>query len=50
MAVRTLFERFDLGKPSHTNSATFLTIVQTAFDPPSPRFEHVCLKDFLKIA
>ena len=35
-----------LGKPSSTNSAVCLNIVQTAFDPPPPRFEHVCCKFF----
>ena len=35
-----------LGKPSCANSAVFLNIVQTAFDPPLPRFEHVCCKFF----
>ena len=35
-----------LGKPTLVNSAVFFNIVQTAFDPPSPRFEHVCCNDF----
>ena len=26
----------ELGKPTYTNSAVFLNIVQTAFDPPPP--------------
>ena len=38
-------EAFNEG-PSLVNSAVFFNIVQTAFDPPPPRFEHVCCKFF----
>ena len=31
---------WDLGKPSWEKSAVFLNIVQKAFDPPPPSFEH----------
>ena len=31
-----------LGKPCRKKSAVFLNIVQKAFDPPHPSFEHVC--------
>ena len=34
-------------KGSHTSpTAQFFNIVQTAFDSPPPRFEHVCCKFF----
>ena len=37
--------RYHLGVPPVTKSAVFLNIVQTAVDPPPPRFEH-CGADF----
>ena len=32
--------QWSLGEPTATRSAVFLNIVQKAFDPPPPRFEH----------
>ena len=42
--ILQIWEKFDLfreiGKPSGKKSAVFLNIVQKAFDPPPPLFEH----------
>ena len=38
----------NLGKPSYTNSAVFLNIVQMAFDPPPPLVLNMYVANFFE--